>query len=281
MRRTLFALALLVVPAAALAQAPAIVREGPAVIAGTQEYVLRSSHSRRDFLVQVAAPVRPLAAGDRAAVIYVLDGDYMFGMATDIARNLQIVREVAPVFVVAVGYPGDSHSDWVNGRLHDMLAAPVEVNGQRLGGGGPAFERFLVDELRPFIEARHPIDPARSYLAGHSLGGLFGASVILNRTGAFAGYAIGSPALWIVPDLVDRLRSAPSAAGPAPRVFVGVGAEESDRDMVGWAQRLTDTLRVRGLEVAHRSFAGEGHVTVEGPVFANALKFLVPAPPPR
>jgi len=281
MRLFLLALTLLAFPAAAPARAPAIVRQGPAMISGTQEYVLRSSHSRRDFLVQIAAPVRPLAAGERAAVIYVLDGDYMFGMATDIARNLQIVREVAPVFVVAIGYPGDAHSDWVNGRLHDMLAAPVEVNGQSLGGGGPAFERFLVDELRPFIETRHPIDPARSYLAGHSLGGLFGASVILNRAGAFAGYAIGSPALWIVPDLVDRLRRAPSAAGPAPRVFVGVGAEETDRDMVGWAQRLADTLRGRGLDVVHRSFAGEGHVTVEGVVFANGLKFLVPAPPTR
>lgn len=279
MRHFLLALAIFAWPAAAPAQAPVVVRQGPAVISGTQEYVLRSSHSGRDFLVQVAAPVRPLAAGERAAVIYVLDGDYMFGMATDIARNLQIVREVAPVFVVAIGYPGDVHADWVNGRLQDMLATPVEVNGQRLGGGGPAFERFLVEELRPFIEGRHPVDPARSFLAGHSLGGMFGAAIILNRPGAFAGYAIGSPALWIVPDLVDRLRDAPAA--PGLRVFVGVGAEERDRDMVGWAQRLADTLRGRGIEVAHRAFAGEGHVTVEGPVFANALKFLVPAAPQR
>jgi predicted alpha/beta superfamily hydrolase len=280
MRLFLLALAMFAAPIAAAAQ-PAIVREGPAVIAGTQEYVLRSTHAGRDFLIQIAAPVRPLAEGERAAIIYMLDGDYMFGMATDIARNLQIVREVAPAYIVAIGYPGDVHADWVSGRLQDMLAAPIDVNGRQIGGGGPAFERFLVEELRPFIEARLPVDPARAFLAGHSLGGMFGVSMILNRPNAFTGYAIGSPALWIVPDLLDRLRNAPATPGPPLRVYVGVGGEERDRDMVGWAQRLAETLQSRGADVSHRAFTGEGHVTVEGPAFANALKFLIPAPAAR
>ncbi len=281
MRCRLLLLGLFALPSAALAQPPALVREGPAVIAGTSEYVLRSSRAGREFLVQVAAPVRPLAAGERAAVIYVLDGDYMFGMATDIARNLQIVREVAPVYVVAIGYPGAVHADWVNGRLRDMLAEPVDVNGQRLGGGGPAFERFLLEELRPFIEARHPIDRSRAYLHGHSLGGLFAASVIASRPDAFAGYAIGSPALWIMPALADRLAAGARPTGAPPRIYVGVGSEERDRDMTGWAQRLAQALRGRGFEVVHRQYADEGHVTVEGPIFANALKFLVPPPAAR
>lgn len=272
----LLSLILLAMPGIALAQQPEVVREGPAVIAGTQEYVLRSRHAGREFLVQVAAPVRPLAPGERAAIVYVLDGDYMFGMATDVARNLQIVREVAPVFVVAIGYPGEVHADWVSGRLRDMLAEPVDVNGQQLGGGGAAFERFLVEELRPFIEARHPIDSARAFLYGHSLGGLFAASTITSRPDAFAGYAIGSPALWITPGLVDRLAAGPRASGT--RAYVGVGGEERDRDMVGWAQRLASALRGRGFDVSHREFAQEGHVTVEGVIFANALKFLAPAP---
>ncbi len=280
MRQFLLAMALIAAPAAAAAE-PAIIRQGPAAISNTQEYVLRSAHAGRDFLVQIAAPVRPLAQGERAAIIYVLDGDYMFGMATDIARNLQIVREVAPVFVVAIGYPGDDHGEWVNGRLQDMLAAPIDMNGRQIGGGGSAFQRFLVDELRPFVESRLPVDPARSFLAGHSLGGMFGAAVILDRPNAFAGYSIGSPALWIVPDLIERLRAAPAATGTRPRVYVGVGAEERERDMVGWAQRLADTLQAHGVEVSHRAFDGEGHVTVEGPVFANALKFLIPAAPTR
>lgn len=279
MKLRLLSLILLAWPSALLAQPPAVIREGPAVIAGTQEYVLRSTHAGREFLVQVAAPVRPLAAGERAAVIYVLDGDYMFGMATDVARNLQIVREVAPVFVVAIGYPGEVHADWVTGRLRDMIAEPVDVNGQRLGGGAAAFERFLVEELRPFIEARHPVDPARAFLYGHSLGGMFATSAIANRPGAYAGYAIGSPSLWITPELVNRLATGPSLAGS--RAYVGVGGEERDRDMVGWAERLAPVLRGRGMEVVQRTFAQEGHVTVEGVIFANALKYLVPAPAAR
>ncbi len=279
MNLRLLSLILLAMPGIALAQPPEVVREGPAVIAGTQEYVLRSRHAGREFLVQIAAPVRPLTPGERAAIVYVLDGDYMFGMATDVARNLQIVREVAPVFVVAIGYPGEVHADWVTGRLRDMLAEPVDVNGQRLGGGGAAFERFLVEELRPFIEARLLVDPNRAFLYGHSLGGLFASSVIANRPNAFAGYAIGSPSLWITPGLADRLASGPRA-GPA-RAYVGVGGEERERDMVGWAQRLALILRGRGFDVAERVFAAEGHVTVEGVIFANALKFLAPAPAAR
>src|SRR5687767_3771722 len=106
----------------------------------------------------------------------------MFGMAADVARNLQIVREIAPVFIVAIGYPGDDHGEWVRGRLRDMLP-PTEIRGDRIGGGGEAFKSFLTRELRPFIEARHPIDPARSYLYGHSLGGLLAADFLATEPG--------------------------------------------------------------------------------------------------
>jgi len=264
------------IPATSSGAEPAIVSEGPAALSGAREYVLSSRHAGRDFLIQVASPVRPLAPGEKAAVIYVLDGDYMFGMATDIARSLQIVREITPVYVVSIGYPGDSHAEWVTGRLHDMLRETVDVRGQAVGGGGTAFRRFIIDELRPFVEARYQIDPDRSYLAGHSLGGLFAAEVILDEPGAFAGYAIGSPSLWIRPQLVEQLQR--NIESPArPRVFIGAGSEELEEDMVGWAERLAQTLAARGFAVSHRNFAHEGHVSVAGSLFANALKFLMPS----
>lgn len=269
--------------AAALWSVPATAQlpvrsESPAALASSQQFIVSSAEAKRDFLIQVAAPVRPPGFGEKIAILYVLDADYSFGLATDIARSLQIMRDVAPLYVVAIGYPGDGHDDWVTGRLTDFIHPVLDLEGGKIGGGGAAFQRFLTEELRPLIERRYPVDPKRSYLAGHSLGGLFIANMIRTAPNSFSGYSIGSPSLWIEPNLLDRL--GPNGPAQPPLVFVGVGGEEKEKDMVAWAVKLAEALKARRYPVAHRIFAGEGHVSVAGSLLANALKYLVPAKPP-
>src|SRR6185437_4614466 len=79
-------------------------------------------------------------------------------------------------------------------------------------GGGAAFEAFLLEDLKPFIEAHYPADPRRSVLFGHSAGGLFAANVFADRPDAFYGYVIGSASAWADPSLFARLAAAAGKA---------------------------------------------------------------------
>ena len=72
-------------PATAIA-ADRAVKVSPATLSLTEQFVIQSKQSKRDYLVQVAKSPRPLRNGEKAAAIYVLDGNGAFGLLTDSVR---------------------------------------------------------------------------------------------------------------------------------------------------------------------------------------------------
>jgi predicted alpha/beta superfamily hydrolase len=174
----------------------------PVTVPGANEFTLRSA-AGKDYRIFVALPDgKPPAAG--FPVLYLLDGNAYFVAAADAMREQSTfasMSQVQPMIVVGVGYPGDQP---LNGERRGFdflppLAGPVQDPRSVQGaspGGADAFLGFLVDELRPVLAARYPIDPARQSLAGHSLGGYFALHALLNRPDAFRSYMAISPSLW-------------------------------------------------------------------------------------
>lgn len=199
----------------ALAQEVTLVSETPAVQAHAVQLVLHSDLMDRDYRIEVTAPFRgPVFPGQKAAVVYALDGGW--GVAGPAGSLLGGGGAMLPAYIVTIGYPQGQR----NSREQDLLPRPVrrQDGSMAQGGRSPLFARFLTEELRPFIEARYPVDPQRSVLFGHSLGGIFTANVLADQPTAFSGYLIASPSVWADPSVTDRLRNA--AAGLDRLVFV-------------------------------------------------------------
>ena len=283
----LFFGAVLAAAAPASAQPVAIMGPaGPAELSRSEQFTVWSKPTGREYRIQIAEPVRPVLPGEKVSVIYVLDGNYMFGMAADVSRNLQIVREMGPTYIVAIGYNAETLGGWIDGRLQDYIHVRGAVGGgPEVGGGGAAFQKFLIEGLKPLIEARYPgIDPARSYLYGHSLGGQFAANVLLSQPDAFAGYLIGSPSIWAEPSLVERIKARVSTGG-GRRVFLGIEGQGDGDDAklhMRLGRELGAVLKGPGSTwvVDHRDYLAETHVSSEGVIFANGASFLIPPPPP-
>jgi predicted alpha/beta superfamily hydrolase len=253
----------------------------PASILQSEQFVVHSRIANADFLIQVARPmtIAPLPSGQKQPAVYVLDGTYMLGMAAPLSRLLALEGSSQPAFIVGVGFPEEDLTAYNLRRSRDLVH-PVsqQSNGRQMGGGGALFERFIKEELRPLIESRYPVDPARSILAGHSLGGLFTATVLANEPTAFSGYIIGSPSLQFDPALPDRLRAAASR-GEGRRVFISVGAEEGP--MAPRADAVETALRADGstFAVQRKTLAGESHVSSQGSWIGGGLRYLLPPPP--
>jgi predicted alpha/beta superfamily hydrolase len=240
---------------------------------GAETLVLHSDALGRDVTVDITAPDpvpptrRPLPA------VYVLDRGFL--LTGQSARLLQRSGVMAPAFVVAIANddPGaDRNRDFVHERLGQGQDA--------WGGGGGAYETFLVDELKPFIEAGYGADPQRSVLFGHSLGGLFAATVLVRHPKAFSAYLIASPSVWATPGLIEEARRMrPSSA--ATRVFIGWGDGEA-ADTIGPMRQLAQALAAprTGLNVRDQEFEGQNHLSsflLEAPA---GLPFLLPADKP-
>lgn len=125
----------------------------------------------------------------------------------------------------------------------------------------PEFASFLADELLPWAAARLPVtdDPARTVVAGQSLGGLSAAHAALSAPRRFGNVLAQSGSFWW-PDgpraqwLTDRIASAPRLP---VRFWLSFGEQE-------WvalpaARRLREVLKTAGYDDAsYREFNG-GH----------------------
>lgn len=262
-------------PGVAVAQDLTVVEEGPAVQARAVQFVVRSRHADRDYLVQVTPPARPpVFPGQKAAVVYALDAGW--GVAGAAGWLLGGGGAMSPAYMVTIGYPPGQP----NSREADLLPRPVARQDGSVARGGRSdkFTRFLLEELKPFIEARYPVDPARAVLFGHSLGGVFAANVLADHPDAFAGFLIASPSVWADTTVPERLRAI-SAGGAGPRVFVGWGEREEPYMLEG-GQEVAAALAGRGDRLATHVFTGDFHITYYPAALGAALPFLLPRQAP-
>lgn len=259
----------------ALAAPLKMLEAGAASQPRTDRFVLRSAGIDHDFLVEVTTPAVDLKPGERLPAIFALDGGYR--VVGPIAAVLQEGRAMAPAFVVAVGYPspfGISAGPREIDMAHDKR--PAGRGGPLIGGGGAAFEAFLMDELRPFLAARYPIDPAAIVLIGHSQGAYFASHILTERPETFQAYVLGGAPVIMQPTLEARIKAvAPKGAGR--RVFVGYSPEDV---AVFKSDRLGAALTAEGsaFQVRQKLFEGQTHLSSYAAIVAEALPFVLPPP---
>ena len=172
----------------------------PATMLNSQERIMYSSYTDKEYLIQVAT------IGDRPAngypVIYVLDGNAFFAAASSIAQMMHgkpSEQNPKSFMVVGNGYTSGRQFD-IPKRTHDYTPPaetyPVPKGEQVAFGGADYFHAFMADELAPMLDKKFGINPNHRTLIGHSYGGLFGLYVLFARSESFDNYAIASPSIW-------------------------------------------------------------------------------------
>ena len=282
------------------------------VRATLEQFSLAHPSGEGQLTISVAAPTAPVPDSD-VPVLYVVDGDLLFGMAAEIARAVASVAAFPAHYIVGIGYDA-AYADVLKRRTAD-LAPPIEAEaleslgglgvaiGGAAGGGADAFLAFLTDRLRPEIAARYPqTAEGAQILFGHSLGGLFAAHALLTRPGSFDAFIASSPSLWWngfaildeLPAFAGRLAALPRQ----PRVFIDVGAKEQDLPtgvpegigvtlqeaqaqiatarMVDAAREFAGALRDAGVaDLRHIAFAEDDHVSAAPAAILHGMRFAL------
>jgi predicted alpha/beta superfamily hydrolase len=260
----------------AVADTLTVVSEASVVEQNATRFVVHSDRLARNYEVTVQLPNAKVALpGQKLAAIYALDGGY--GLAGPNSVFLSARAMMAPAIVVSLRLaPGQPSS-----RNEDFTHRPFTVDGKAFGGGGLAFEAFLLQDLKPFIEAKYPADPAGSVLFGHSLGGVFAANVFASHPDAFAGYIIGSVVVPRDPGLVDRVAEA-TARAHGQRVFLAVGGAEDateaeKREMKRGFAALTAAFKAKpGVTLQAKTYPGENHISYYPNLMLDGFRFVLP-----
>lgn len=282
------------------------------VRASLEQFTLAHPSGAGQLKISVAAPAVP--SPDAAVpVLFVADGDVLFGMAAEIARAMSSVAGFPAHYVVGIGYDA-AYADFLKLRTADLtppigadalasLGALGTAIGGEHNGGADAFLAFLIDTLRPEIAVRYPQTVGGDQiLFGHSLGGLFTAHALLTRPDAFSAFIVSSPSLWWdgfsilakLPAFNERLAALPHQ----PRVFVDVGAREQDPPtsvpdglgvtleeaqaqvrasrMVDAAKEFAEALRDAGVaDLRHIAFGEDDHVSAAPAGILHGMRFAL------
>jgi len=128
-------------------------------------------------------------------VAYLLDGDAHFQTVLNIIQQLseENMNLVLPQMILV----GIINTD----RMRDLTPSHVlydpdipDSSYVKTSGGSENFTSFIEKELIPYIDSKYPAAPYR-ILIGHSDGGLFCISTLLNHTNLFNGYIAIDPNL--------------------------------------------------------------------------------------
>lgn len=246
--------------------------------------------NRRDVLVYLPPGYRRFRTR-RYPVLYLHDGQNVFDAATafggvewsadETAQRLIEQKLIEPLIIVAVANTGEN-------RIHEYAPTAARINPhKRMRSRGllRKYGRFLINELKPFIDATYRTLPEAEStgLGGSSLGGLATLSLGLWFPNVFTRLAVMSPSVWwderVLYDMVEAIEE---GGKPPLKIWLDTGTSEE-----GWenARGLRDRLVEKGWRLDDDLYyiedEGAGHTEAAWAYRLDAaLRFLFPPPPP-
>ncbi len=220
----------------------------------------------------------------RWPVLYLHDGQNLFDGAEafipgqswrvhETAEGLAQSGHSTPLIIVGVHNTGPA-------RLNEYT--PTVYKGR--GGQAKIYGRFLVEELKPFIDATYRTLPQREAtgLGGSSLGGLVTLHLGLQWPEIFSRLAVMSPSVWWDRGYILRQVAALSWQPPL-RIWLDIGTNEGFHAR-RQARQLRDVLKQRGWRPRadlqyHEARHGRHDETSWGQRFDQVLRFLYPSGP--
>ena len=241
----------------------------------THVHNLTSSIGGQHYTISIWLPESYTHAQKTYPVVYLLDGNFSFGLATDTTHLLIFGHEVPEVMLVGIGYPIQSYDDWVMHRTRDYT--PTTVVATPGSGGAAQFLSFIETELTPFVDSTYRTDPTDRTMWGYSLGGLCVLYALFTRPGLFHRYVAGSPFLgWDnrVMFQYEQEFARGSSALPA-ELAIAVGTLEEQDGYKSNIEVFWTQLRNRnyaGLNLKTLLLEGETHVSGFAPTYVRGLK---------
>ena len=199
-------------------------------------------------------------SGKRYPVIYMFDGHNLFFDSTatfGTCWGLKDYLDAHPNAIVVA--PECNHEG--NKRLEEYC--PYDSDWfDGIHGTGKQYMDWLVNELKPAIDAKYPTLPDRGNTAigGSSMGGLMSLYALLQYNDTVSRAAALSPSIWVSPEklsgLVGRAKLEPGTV-----LYMDYGSQEmgSHEGMRREFAEMCSKIMVRGIHLTSRLVPGGTH----------------------
>lgn len=227
----------------------------------TEERIIHSDSVGQDYRIGIWFPFSYAHSDQHYPVLYVLDGEFAFGLATGLMPILIGTQEVPELLVVGIAYHGIT--SWQeHGKLRDQDFCPPDFQQPATESRMASFVDFFKQELFPLIETEYRGSPTDRALFGFSGGGFFTLHTMLMQPRMFRRY-IAASCTWPRADaylLNCEQQNTVELAEPPLDLYLSVGGQEDDQ--LSGFQTVVETLRARNyprLRLVTQIFEGEKH----------------------
>lgn len=236
---------------------------------------IHSEYLRYDRTVVVWLP--PSYARDparRYPVCYLQDGQQIFDPRTSTWNQDWEVDEWCTLLMTA-------------GEMQEIIAVGIYATEDREleynpSLAGESYARFLIEELKPWVDRHYRTLPDTSAVAGASLGGTMAFWLAWTRPEVFSAAACLSPVFRLRDDALclDLVRQ--SGKTPPLKLFLYSGlGDPVERELAEGVAEMVALLRPRGLETGRRLMvvedaAGQHHEAAWARHTGEWLRFLFP-----
>jgi len=182
---------------------------------------------------------------NRYPVIYTTDAEVHMDMLSGATEFLM------PEFIlVGISYQKNHEDQRANiSRFRDyttLASTNPEIQARVQAGQASNHLSFIRDEVIPYIEGNYRTNPAERSYFGYSLGGAFGAYILLSKPDSFKNYILGSPAFGDrSAKYIDELEAQTASEQQDLNVNVFVSLGETEEDAKESVEGLMSVLRRR------------------------------------
>lgn len=159
-------------------------------IAYSQLRQIDSSIMGHEYQVKIRLPEEYGNTTRLYPVLYLLDGDHAFAMATDIVQYLIYGQHIPDLIIASPAYDSKKlpHNGGKNRRVSEL--APFLLYKEDTPPAGVQYLEFLQQEFIPFVESNYRILPGDRTLWGYSRGGVFALYTLFHKTNLFQRYIV-------------------------------------------------------------------------------------------
>lgn len=225
-------------------------------------YTITSKILNEDRQIIISLPEEYTKTNSSYPVLYLTDGFQNIEHVRGSVEILTRTGNIPPIIIVGIKS--------IN-RILDFTFTSSQNSPQ--SGGGKNFLAFIESELIPYIDGSYRTN-AFKILEGHSLGGLFAATTLIENPNLFQGFIIMSPSLWWNgEELTEKAKTFfENHSNLQKTLFFGIGKDESAEE-VGMRKELSNFVEILKENKPsktiydHKEFEDEGHMS--SPLLSN------------
>ncbi|WP_456460682.1 alpha/beta hydrolase [Reichenbachiella sp.] len=245
----------------------------PVAIKNTELRFIESNFTNHEYEIKIYLPPSYKSEKKEYPIVYILDGDYNFGMVCYGTRHLVINKDVPEVILVGI-------ANIAKRRQQDYT--PTTTN-MPASGGADQFIEFLRHELFPLISTQYRTNNNRT-IVGHSLAGLFAYYCMFSHPSLFNNYLAVSPSLWYDDELLFKIELGIFSQNGIlkAKMYSAVGeletkSNEMYHEMVQEHERMTQLLHNRNysqLSLKAETLTDESHHSIFPNAFMKGMRYI-------